>query len=323
MPVRRKRDGAIVSVPTLWDPGDPTPSGRWHVNFRATTMGRMEWTFEGEDYYMQFMPPSLLDNSAPPELLLAAMNLAGVDRAVLQFGYGNVNEYFSEAIRRYPDKFYGMGGPREDTDDPGARAEHVAQLVEESGLHGVFYRNVLLGRPVVYDAPEHDPLWREVARLGIPVWWIIRGKNYAEVWAQFARWCDRHPGIPSVIVQGIPERVMIERGSIRLPGYVAETVKRHPVFVEICYAITHAIWEEYPFPQTNRIVRELYYQLGPQRLVWGSDFPNIERLCTYAQSLDHVKNHCHFISAADIELILGRNLADLLESTAARGRLRR
>jgi hypothetical protein len=35
---------------------------------------------------------------------------------------------------------------------------------------------------------------------------------------------------------------MISRGSIRLPDYVVDTVERHPVMIEICYAITHAIW---------------------------------------------------------------------------------
>jgi predicted TIM-barrel fold metal-dependent hydrolase len=244
------------------------------------------------------------------------MDLAGVDKAVLQFGYGNVNEYFADAIRRYPGRFYGMGGPREDTDDPGARADHVRSFVEELGLHGVFYRNTLLGRPTHYDQPSHDPLWKEVARLGVPVWWIIRGSDYENVWAQFTRWCERHPNIPSVIVQGIPERVLVERGAIRLPAYIAKTVEQHRVLVEICYAITHAVWEEYPFAQTNRMVKELYYQLGPTRLVWGSDYPNIERLCTYAQSLNHLKNHSPFISASDMALILGGNLERLLASTA-------
>lgn len=315
MPVRRARDGAIVTTPTLWDPHDPTASGRWDVSFRATRMGRMEWRHQGEDYYVQFMPPSLQENTAPPELLLAAMDLAGVDRAVLQYGYGNVNEHFADAIRRYPTRFYGLGGPREDTDDVGAGAEHAAYLIEDLGLHGILYQNILHVGPVRYDEPAYDPLWREVARLHVPVWWIIRGREYADVWHKFTRWCDRHAGIPSVIVQGIPEAAMVERGTIRLPDYVVQTVQRHHVYVEICYAITHGIWEEYPFPRTNEMVRELYYRLGPQKLVWGSDFPNVERLCTYAQSLNHVKNHCPFIAPTDMEAILGGNLSQLFAPT--------
>jgi len=172
---------------------------------------------------------------------------------------------------------------------------------------------------VPYDEPGHDVLWREVRRRRIPVRWILRGQDYRAVWAQFTRWCDRHPGIPSVIVQGIPVTVMLERGTIRLPDYVVETVRRHAVFVEICYAITHAIWEEYPLPQTNRLVLELYTRLGPDKLVWGSDFPNIERLCTYAQSLNHVRLHCPFIGAPDMALILGENLRGILMATGRPG----
>jgi predicted TIM-barrel fold metal-dependent hydrolase len=95
---------------------------------------------------------------------------------------------------------------------------------------------------------------------------------------------------------------------------------QHPVVIDICYAITHAVWEDYPLRQTNRMVKELYYRLGPSKLVWGSDYPNIERLCTYAQSLNHVKNHCPFISASDMALILGGTLERLLASTTMRVR---
>jgi len=53
MPVRRKRNAAIVAAPTLWDPHDVTERGAWDVDFRATTMGRIEWTHGGEDYYLE------------------------------------------------------------------------------------------------------------------------------------------------------------------------------------------------------------------------------------------------------------------------------
>src|SRR5688572_15793784 len=44
-----------------------------------------------------------------PEALLAHLDAAGVDRAVLLQGpyYGNMNEYVSEAVERWPERFVG------------------------------------------------------------------------------------------------------------------------------------------------------------------------------------------------------------------------
>jgi len=50
---------------------------------------------------------------------------------------------------------------------------------------------------------------------------------------------------------------------------------------------------------------------GAEKLVWGSDMPNAERFCTYQQSLDHVRRHCGFLSAAEKDRILGDNVAAL------------
>jgi predicted TIM-barrel fold metal-dependent hydrolase len=59
------------------------------------------------------------------------------------------------------------------------------------------------------------------------------------------------------------------------------------------------------------MIREMCRTFGVERLVWGSDIPNVERYCTYQQCLDHLRKHCPFILPADMERILGGNLARL------------
>ena len=71
-----------------------------------------------------------------------------------------------------------------------------------------------------------------------------------------------------------------------------------------------AVWE-YPYVEARPIVREYYERLGPDRLVWGSDMPNVERNCTYRQSLDYLRVHCDFIPPADMARICGTNVAGL------------
>ena len=43
--------------------------------------------------------------------------------------------------------------------------------------------------------------------------------------------------------------------------------------------------------------------------MWGSDMPNVERFCTYKQSLDYVRRYCPFLTAREKDLILGDTCA--------------
>ena len=49
--------------------------------------------------------------------------------------------------------------------------------------------------------------------------------------------------------------------------------------------------------------------------MWGSDMPNVERYCTYRQSLTYVSDYCDFISGEDRDKIFRRNTLSLLGVT--------
>jgi hypothetical protein len=59
------------------------------------------------------------------------------------------------------------------------------------------------------------------------------------------------------------------------------------------------------------VITGLYRRLGRGRLVWGADMPNVERHCTYRQSLDYLREYCDFIPSSDMDRILGGNLRQL------------
>jgi hypothetical protein len=40
--------------------------------------------------------------------------------------------------------------------------------------------------------------------------------------------------------------------------------------------------------------------------------PNVERFCTYTQSLDYVRRHCSFLSPSEKDAVLGGNLQSML-----------
>ena len=72
---------------------------------------------------------------------------------------------------------------------------------------------------------------------------------------------------------------------------------------------------EYPYAEQTAVFERIYRAFGARRLTWGSDFPVSPWVaCTYAQTLDVVRLHCPFVSAADLALILGDTMAGLLET---------
>jgi predicted TIM-barrel fold metal-dependent hydrolase len=51
---------------------------------------------------------------------------------------------------------------------------------------------------------------------------------------------------------------------------------------------------------------------GASRLAWGSDMPNVERNCTYRQSLEYLPRILSgVVPSNDLDLILGENMARL------------
>ena len=65
-------------------------------------------------------------------------------------------------------------------------------------------------------------------------------------------------------------------------------------------------------PQVRRTMEKLVERLGVDQLLWGTDMPILMRFWTYKQSLDHMRICCDFLDAAQVDLILGGNMARLM-----------
>lgn len=70
---------------------------------------------------------------------------------------------------------------------------------------------------------------------------------------------------------------------------------------------------DYPYPEARALIQGLHTMFGSEKLVWGSDMPNVGRFCTYKQSLDYIRNYCDFFSENELDQILGGNLKKLLQ----------
>jgi len=312
-PTHKMDDYSIVEDEGLWDKDNLGPEGMRNVNFRAGNFGRYEWTVSGIDYCKQYMPVSLQDMTASPEFLIAQMDYVGIDKVVLQRAhmYGKLENYYHEAIRKFPDRFIGLTQVDESRAYCEDQINELHRAINELGLKGVYFEPGALfvdNFKHNFDDEIFNPFWEEVDSLAVPLYVQTDTSEFLDQMARWENILGKHPSITLVISLGLPEQIALKDGKPHVPEVLHRLVTKHEVFLEIGYPISMGKESEYPYPKAQEIIKHLFDTFGPEKLVWGTDMPNVERYCTYAQSLNYLKAHCDFLSKSDKELILGKNV---------------
>jgi predicted TIM-barrel fold metal-dependent hydrolase len=316
---RRFHDNIQAAEPTLWDGKIPGSGGLLEVGFRVGRFGRFEWEKDGDVYYIQFFPPTLDNMVATPERMLAQMQYVGVNRTVLQFAklYGITYEYMSEIVHKWPDKFRCCTAVNEREAHRREQIDALRHSVLNLGMTALYFSAPSDG--IYLDDESYLPFWDEVEVLKIPVIWDIRsaarrwdhGFYMAQV-ARLHRHLKRFPKIQNILSHGMPANAFDETGN--MPNDLWSMFREPNIIVELLIPLLYGAKWEYPYVEAQPMIRQLYERLGPTKLIWGSDMPNVERSCTYLQSVDYLRKHCTFISQADMDMILGTNANELFFS---------
>ena len=277
----------------------PTIDGHLHV-FEALS-GQFP-----RDVFEPLTPP---DRSAPVEALLAHMERAGVDRAVV-VAVSHHDEYLKHVLATYPGRFAGVAVTAPDAPDP---VTDLYRRVETMGIQGL--RVFTLGDP---DAqPESQPLFpllAAMAELGVKLWF------YAEV-AQVIlldRILDLLPDLVVVMnhlgfCPSIWDEMRVDehgrpRFGVALPPSSLDTVvglARHPnVYVHMSgqYAFSQS---PYPYSDLRPVVEHVYRSFGAGRMMWASDYPWIERVPGYVEILELVDHQLPAITVDERLAIRG------------------
>jgi predicted TIM-barrel fold metal-dependent hydrolase len=326
--VLRARDGARVDMSQFFPLGDNTwQSLRGDVEFRPGSYGRAEFTIDGEEYWIQYLPVNMKDLEAPPELMIAHMKLAGVDHMVLQasLSYGIVTDINASAQARYPEKFSGLFQVDEGMADAPRWMREVERAHRDLQLRGLYYQMDNFGRygfASAFDDPRFDDFWELEGSFSTPVFFQLSSlpnggaDGYTANAGKLDALVARYPEKRWVLVMGAPVEHFGGSGRWNVPEEVDRIYRRENVSLELMYPILWGgVWE-YPFPEAQALIRDLRDRYGAGKLIWGSDMPNVERFCTYTQVVDYVRRHCAFLSASEKEQILGRNIAELLQIKA-------
>jgi predicted TIM-barrel fold metal-dependent hydrolase len=255
------------------------------------------------------------------------MDYMGVDMAVLQTDhvYGSLNEYLSDCSRRYPGRFLPLAQIREWEGDQPVQLERLESAITNLGLRGLYFASeafAVTGWKLQLDDSKLEPLWALVERMQIPVFWYLwtsqidRFGGYMDQVDRLTRWAKKHPAIRSVMTHGF-ETVNFRQGTERfdLPRPILDCIKLPNMHVEIMFHLM-APDMEYPFEWAQRALKELYEEMGPEKLLWGSDMPGAERTIAYHHTMDYVRLHADFMSDSDKAMFFGGNAARVLQVVA-------
>ena len=157
----------------------------------------------------------------------------------------------------------------------------------------------------IFGSPTADPLWRATERLGVVVSLLANCEHATTVDVLAAR----HPGV-SIVIDHLghpdPAKGVGDAGFRRLLA-----LARHPrVFIKIS-GFYHFSREPFPYADCHDLVRACYDAFGPERLVWGSDYPHVLRTCGYEAALQLLEIALASWSSPERDLVMSANAARL------------
>ena len=216
------------------------------------------------------------------EDVLADTALPSIDKVVhvTQTKMGYDNRYGLEGAARYPKRILGVVG-RFDPLAPGLEARLEAYIAHPFMLAVRFTLMSPITTPWLRNRTL-DSFFVAAEKLNVPVQ-MCAPLQIAEI-RDAAR---RFPGVRFLIdhlaLEHAPHRP-IDEVFARWPE-VLQLAAEPNVWLKVSYFPEAAhVSENFPYPKAQQRFRELYEHVGAQRLVWGSNFPSVTKVCTYAGS---------------------------------------
>ena len=263
----------------------------------------------------QLLPPYNKTTVFTPEMLIANMDWAGVDKAVLLQGpfYGECNSYVLEALNRYTDRLvgaayfdpWGQNNRKELENLIASSGFRVVKLEcsEATGLCGL-HPNAML------DMPDIAWLWDTLERRGLVLTLDLGAIDSRSYQTDAVR----------AIAEGYPDlRIVIAHLGQPNPSMEAD-VERWDLWLEqIDLGQLPNVWfdtaalpaylpdEDFPYPTAERYLHLAVERIGSSKILWGTDLPGLLRHLNYPQLVKLAKLHTQSLSSNERAMILGEN----------------
>jgi L-fuconolactonase len=206
----------------------------------------------------------------PIEDVVAAMDAAGVDAAVLVQHLGEFDNGYLEAVaRQRPDRFVAVGLVDQLCTGSWAALDAMARA---AGIRGIRLTEAALS--------DSFPLCARAVELGL-IALLDLPSGAARMRNEVERLAEAAAGRPIVISHlGYP---MVDGG---------ELVRGRAILELADVASTHVLVSgfgmfcEFPYPELQALTVDVVQRYGAERVMWGSNFPESVDAATYRRDLD-------------------------------------
>lgn len=256
---------------------------------------------------VQFLPPSFEQSRSTAEMLIAYMDWCGIEKAVLMPNpyYGYHNRYFADSVKRYPDRLRGV-----------ALVDIMKGQEAARELASIYDQGILFGFKVEVDSTFQCAPGTRLSDSGLAPVWDCCNQYHQPVFIHMFRTEDIedagflasaypnisfilcHMGADACFKKGMPESNYRE---------VLDLVKnRSNVFIDTSTVPVY-FGEEYPWPSSSEIIQACYRHVGPEKMMWASDYPGMLNHGTMRQLINLVEKHCSHIPESHRQMIMADN----------------
>ncbi|MCB6925434.1 amidohydrolase [Enterocloster bolteae] len=256
---------------------------------------------------VQFLPPSFEQSRSTAEMLIAYMDWCGIEKAVLMPNpyYGYHNRYFADSVKRYPDRLRGV-----------ALVDIMKGQEAARELASIYDQGILFGFKVEVDSTFQCAPGTRLSDSGLSPVWDCCNQYHQPVFIHMFRTEDIedagflasaypnisfilcHMGADACFKKGMPESNYRE---------VLDLVKnRSNVFIDTSTVPVY-FGEEYPWPSSVEIIQACYRHVGPEKMMWASDYPGMLNHGTMRQLINLVEKHCSHIPEFHRQMIMADN----------------
>jgi len=238
--------------------------------------------------------------------LLAMMNEAGVDRAILvpPSWEGDRNDHGLAGAAAHPDRFAVMG--RLALDQPGT-AKLLAGWKKQPGMLGVRLTFVQEREREWLRDGTADWLWAAAAAADVPIMLHATG-----LMGHVQAIAERHPGLRIIIDHfGLSTRMVNEGRAEECIDDTVSLAKHQNVHVKVSAAPVYSR-QPYPFRDMDPHIERIVGTFGPHRCFWGTDLSHALERASYRQCVTHFTEELRFLTDQDKDWIMGRGVAECL-----------
>ena len=253
---------------------------------------------------IQGMPTWFSDCRNSAELALAALDDAGVDKAIVTQEYldGNQNDYLKLVKQQYPDRLFVHGlidftKPR--------RLAHEFNKVAEMGFKGIKCPAIFL------------PSLKPCIKLDDPLLMLIWEQMYERDMILSIDLAQGSIQVPDMkrVLKRIPD-LKVAIGHFGMVGkknwmHQIRLAEHKNVYIESGGIVWLFRTEGPPFRIAQLKIKQAAKAIGANKIMWGSDYPRTMVDFTYRQSLDFVRYGCEFFTVEEKDMFLGANAARL------------